>query len=249
MNGTVESDHYSATPILGVHTVHVLPQDVVPRDSLSINAAINTTHTGGIIFDVHSEDDFKFAVLSVANDEVWVGHYSVHQGWRVGASAPFDGDIDRFYELSVKTENETLPFKTENQTVRVFVDGQELVSYTFSGQVIDGDFGLISRQGTSVFEHLTFLSDARDQIRIVTSATMEDKVLPGETVHVDGVFLVDGLVGGFIDWGDGVIEELLISGTTFHAEHAYSHGAVFDVQATLINVDGETINGRVRSLW
>ncbi len=112
---------------------------------LQLESQVRTNTTGGIVFDVYSPDDFKFAVLSASTNQVLIGHYTARSGWKVDVAASWSVNPSSNYILGVTLKG---------TTASVTVNGQTVLGHSFNGLVVDGDFGLLSRAGSSSFDNL-----------------------------------------------------------------------------------------------
>ena len=77
---TVSTD----TPLINIEAANV---DTATNVKLfEIETTVNTSGSGGFVFDVYGENDFKFVALDAAADQIIIGHhtaarYTTHQGF------------------------------------------------------------------------------------------------------------------------------------------------------------------------
>ena len=147
----ISAGRYEGAPATsGLFADSLAALDIGANFLLRFDATLRSDGTGGVIFDRYAADDFKFAAISSATNQVLIGHYTAHHGWIVDAS--FDKTIhaNKDYELTVTLKG---------TTVSVYLDGQALLGHVFNGVTVDGDFGLLSRDGTSRFDAVTIATN------------------------------------------------------------------------------------------
>jgi hypothetical protein len=127
---------------------------------IRIQATLSTDSTGGLIFDQYSATEFKFAAISSETGQVIIGHYTSRKGWVIDASTDRSIASGTDYELQVTLKG---------TTVSVELDGEVVLSHQFNANIVDGDFGLMTRDGASSFASVTvstddpaFIDDAQD---------------------------------------------------------------------------------------
>ncbi len=146
-DGQVVGDRYQLTSAAGGHPALSTTGLAIGMDSLlQLEATFRTDAVGGIVFDLYGPDDFKFAALSAATNQVLVGHYTARRGWQVDATASWNIDASADY---------TLGLTLKGTTVSVTVNGQSALGHSFNGLVVDGDFGMLGRHGVSSFDQFT----------------------------------------------------------------------------------------------
>ena len=90
---------------------------------------------GGIVFDYHGPDRFKFAALRQDTDEVIVGHYTQADGFAIDAATRWRIDPGDRHQLSISVTG---------MAVSVRVDGETALGHTFGTFVGDGVVGLLA---------------------------------------------------------------------------------------------------------
>jgi hypothetical protein len=113
---------------------------------LELSTTLRTDTTAGLVFDRYSSDDFKFVAIDVQGDQVIVGHSSPRHGLRIDTEVPWTLVAGRDYELQIGMKGASLS---------VTVDGQAVVGWGFHSGVVDGGFGLFTRDGASSFDSFT----------------------------------------------------------------------------------------------
>ena len=125
---------------------------MAPFSLLEMEALIQTSTLGGLVFDYYNQNDFKFAAIQADLNLVLVGHY-IDGDWAIDASVDYTIEPDTGYTLGVSI------FGT---SVSVTVNGQAVVGHVFNSLLNDGGFGLISRDGASVFDDFVVRGDDPD---------------------------------------------------------------------------------------
>ena len=123
---------------------------IAPPYLIRIQATLSTESTGGLIFDQYSAEEFKFAAISSETGQVIIGHYTSRKGWVIDASTDRSITSGTDYELQVTLKG---------TTVSVELDGQVVLGYQFNANIVDGDFGLMTRDGASSFARVTVGTD------------------------------------------------------------------------------------------
>ena len=116
---------------------------------LEFESLIQTDSFGGLVFDYYSLTDFKFAAIIPDANQVVVGHYT-ERGWSIDAMAEIDLDSNQSYTLGVSMLG---------SMVSVTVDGQAVMGYTFNSILNDGEFGLLSMEGSTSFDDFIVKGD------------------------------------------------------------------------------------------
>ncbi|MGD8618152.1 MAG: hypothetical protein PVH54_03095, partial [Gammaproteobacteria bacterium] len=143
----VESGRYFGTPDLpGEPAASLTGLSVAPASVIELEALVNTSASGGLVFDYYDAGHFKFVALSPDTGEVVIGHHTAH-GWAI------DVAVDRGIQAGT---DYTLEIKLVGRSVSVIFDGQYVLGHVFNSLVVDGDTGLISRDGGSSFDDFSF---------------------------------------------------------------------------------------------
>ncbi len=149
---------------------------------LDLSSTLRADAVGGFVFDVYGRDEFKFVALDAQSDQILVGHHTARRGWVVdeAASANIEAGVD--YELATSLKGTTVSVSVTNP-------GEQapfaLLGHVFNSAVVDGDFGLLGRSGTTSFDTLTLKTD--------------DPAFDSGTTDSGGETVVDG--GGTTDTG------------------------------------------------
>jgi len=117
---------------------------------LQLDTVVRTAATAGIVFDMYSPTDFKWAAVSVATQQVLIGHYTAKGGWVVDAAVSRSLSAGTGYALTVGLKG---------PTVSVMLDGQAVLSKVFNSTVVDGAAGVFSRGGTASFDRFGLATD------------------------------------------------------------------------------------------
>jgi Ca2+-binding RTX toxin-like protein len=154
---TVLNGRYVATPAAGAPFALAGNDIAVSANAfLQLNTVVRTAATGGIVFDMYSPTDFKWAAVSVATQQVLIGHYTAKGGWVVDAavSRTLSAGVDYALGVSLK-----------GTTVSVTLDGQAALSRVFNSTVVDGAAGTFSRGGSASFDSFEFATDDPPRVR------------------------------------------------------------------------------------
>ena len=145
------ADRYEATPDAGEdRAISVFDLSVSGTSILQLETTLSTQTSGGVIFDQNGPDNFKFVAISAESDQVVIGHHTSRRGWVIDAAVDRAITAGQDYRLGVSLKG---------RTVSVELDGQALLGHAFNALVVDGDFGLLSRAGTSSFDSVTVRTD------------------------------------------------------------------------------------------
>ena len=118
---------------------------------LELSATVRAGSIGGVFFDAYDTDDFKFAALDVAGQRVVIGHMSPRGGWVIDVAVAKTLVPGAAYTLSVILHG---------STVSVSIDGVLVTSTSFNAAVVDGAFGVLTRNGSATFD--TFRTRTND---------------------------------------------------------------------------------------
>jgi hypothetical protein len=116
---------------------------------LKLEAILDPAGTGGVIFDRYAADDFKFAAVSRATNQVLIGHHTAREGWVVDAVAA----------RTLAAGDLKLTVSLKGSTVSVNLNGQAVLGHVFNALVVDGAYGLVVRSGSASFDSFTVQTD------------------------------------------------------------------------------------------
>jgi hypothetical protein len=122
---------------------------VGPNSSLELDATLTSGASGGFFFDHYGAGDYKFAAITPATGQVVIGHLS-------RGNVRLDAVADLLFAVGTEVD---LRVSLKGTTVSVAVDGHEVVGHVFNAVVVDGDFGLLSRDGVSSFDAAEMRTD------------------------------------------------------------------------------------------
>ncbi|HET9823430.1 MAG TPA: LEPR-XLL domain-containing protein [Burkholderiaceae bacterium] len=122
---------------------------VSAASSLQLSATLSVAGQGGIVFDMYSPTDFKWAAVSAATNQVLLGHYTAKAGWVVDAAV----------SRTVAAGDATLSITLRGTTAVVSLNGQQVLSRIYNANVVDGGVGLFSRAGVTSFDSFTLATD------------------------------------------------------------------------------------------
>ncbi|KKL18253.1 hypothetical protein LCGC14_2477370, partial [marine sediment metagenome] len=177
----VQGGDYDASAVVGDMAISRTSLEIRMSSLLEIGAMIQTDAIGGVVFDAYGPEDFKFVALSEDTQEVLIGHYTARRGWKVDASASWQISSNEAHELGLSIKG---------TTVSVLVDGQAVLGHSFNGVAVDGDFGLLSRDGATTFDDFTVRTNdpafAGDNL-LATAATqrgMAEELTEGQLASI-----------------------------------------------------------------
>jgi hypothetical protein len=151
---TLANGRYTGTAGPVYPAVTLFDLRVEPSSLLELASTFQLTTAGaegGFVFDYYNANDYKFAMISGPAKKIVLGHRARNGNWVIDASYNFSGfkaGVD--YQLGV-----TLRGTTANVTL----GGQTVISHVFNSLTTDGEFGLISRLGTTSFDSIIVRSD------------------------------------------------------------------------------------------
>jgi Ca2+-binding RTX toxin-like protein/subtilisin-like proprotein convertase family protein len=150
----INGGEYHGTPAAGQGVaISTVDLPVGPSYLLRVGATLNTEHTAGIIFDQYADDDFKFAAVSVVTGQVILGHYTARGGWKIDAAVarPIAAGQSCNIEVTLK-----------GTTVNLSVDGQVVLGFVYNALVVDGGYGVFTRNGQGHFDTVTLMTNDPD---------------------------------------------------------------------------------------
>lgn len=145
----VSANQYLASDVDGNAALSTYSLEVATNSFLGASATLATDGISGLIFDSYGAGEYKFAALSVAEDQVIIGHYTERSGLQYDTAVSID--------LAAGTEY-MLDIALQGTTVSVSVDGQAVLGHVFNALLNDGDLGLLSI-GESTFDQVTTRTD------------------------------------------------------------------------------------------
>ena len=146
--------NYQGTPLAGQVVADSLTSlDIGSNYLLQVQATLSTDTIGGIVFDHYGDNDYKFAAISTSTNQVLIGHYTYKHGWTIDAAVDINLDANTDYELGVSLKGTTVSVSLNNQAV---------LGYVYNAVTVDGDFGLLSRDGTTTFDLVTVSTNDPD---------------------------------------------------------------------------------------
>ncbi len=133
------------------------------------------TGRSGLVFDVYSPTDFKYAVIDVVADQVILGHRNAG-GWTT----------DKLVSFALNDlVDHTLKVTLKGASVSVSVDGQTVLGHGFNSALVDGRFGVITT-GAGTF----------DNVRVRTNDPGFDEYQPiGARISITDAVVTEGNTG------------------------------------------------------
>ncbi|MES2098682.1 MAG: LEPR-XLL domain-containing protein [Pseudomonadota bacterium] len=149
-NWSFAGGRYDGAPAAGA-SFAVAANDIAASTSslLKVDAVFTTTVSGGVVFDVYSPTDFKWAAVSKATNQVLIGHYTAQRGWVTDAAV----------SRTIGAGDQTLSVTLKGTTASVSLNGLAVLSRIYNAPVVDGGVGTFTHGGTSSFNQFTIQSD------------------------------------------------------------------------------------------
>jgi hypothetical protein len=123
---------------------------VSPASLINLSATLSVAGEGGFVYDHYDPENFKFVTITAGT--ITIGHRT-SKGWFVDATHSSSIDLNTDYILGLALAG---------TTVSVTLNDQPMLSHVFNAIVTDGNFGLLSRAGTTSFDTITLQSDDPD---------------------------------------------------------------------------------------
>jgi hypothetical protein len=148
---------------------------------LELSATLSTESSAGFVYDYYDSENFKFAAVDAAADVVVIGHHTAKQGWVVDATFSFLFEPGVDYELMLSLKGSTVFLAAKTAGVQYW---QAMVSHVYYAVTVDGDFGMLSLDGSSSFDWIGLKTndpafrDAGDNLRAATAP--QEPVAAGE---------------------------------------------------------------------
>jgi len=125
---------------------------------LEFDTTVNTQGDAGIVYDYYGTDDYKFVAIDVVGARLVMGHYRIGSGLVIDSETAVDVQAGVDYKLALTLKGTTVSISVDD------MDEQNpgylaIAGYVYNGITLDGAFGLISTNGESSFDDLTFRSD------------------------------------------------------------------------------------------
>jgi len=129
-----------------------LGKPISSNSILEMEALLSTNGTAGFVFDQYDAENYKFVAIDAVNDRVIIGHSTSLHGIEIDASFARDFNATTSYRLKASMQG---------AGIDVSVNGALVTNYSFNSAMVDGDFGMISMQGTASFDSLTVRTNDR----------------------------------------------------------------------------------------
>ncbi len=139
----------------GLSTVD-LGQAIRTSSLLDLSATLRTEGVGGFVFDMYGPEEFKFVALDADSDQILIGHHTARKGWVVDAVAAANIEAGVDYELSASLKGTTVSVTVKTAGAPAPFGA---LGHVFNSAVVDGEFGLLGRIGSSSFDTFTFKTD------------------------------------------------------------------------------------------
>jgi Ca2+-binding RTX toxin-like protein len=146
----VTDGRYVGMPEIGMDfAASTMDMLVASASFLEIETVLQTDAIAGVFFDCYSPTDFKFAAISVQDNQVLIGHHT-KRGWFIDATEEqvLDAGMDYRLRVSLKGTTISVAIAEAGDTIGDLA----LLGYSFNAVVVDGAFGLLSKDGSGSFE-------------------------------------------------------------------------------------------------
>ena len=141
--GSGGDNRYTATTtdanIAAINLASVGSLPITPGSLLSIETTLKTSGMGGVVFDYHGPNYYKYVVLSADAKQILIGHRSGNT-WTTDPSVALNVNTSTDYKLGVSLRG---------GLVNVSINGGVVVSKIYTETVTDGGYGLISLRGAT----------------------------------------------------------------------------------------------------
>jgi len=119
---------------------------------LEFQTVFSTEKAGGVVFDYYGADNFKFAAIDADADRLTIGHFTAKGGWAIDASFGMTIDAGTDYVMNLSLKGTTVSASVKAVGAQ---NWQGMVGHVFNAVTVDGDFGLLSKDGASSFDEVT----------------------------------------------------------------------------------------------
>lgn len=207
---------------------------------LGITATVSTESTGALVFDYYGYGDFKFAGFSVDTDTVFIGHV-VDSTWYIDSSYAFDVKSGKDYQLALSLKGTTVDVSLKAVGAQ---NWQAIAGYAFNAVTVDGQFGLLSKDGSTSFDVVSVKTD--DPAFATETASGEKLLVAVEPTPAaaDGPYLTEDLLTPIIDEAIDRWEDL------FSLEAGTLDGLMSDISFMIADLGGTILaETKERSIW
>ncbi|MHC4618339.1 MAG: hypothetical protein ACYTEQ_11370 [Planctomycetota bacterium] len=157
---------------------------------LELEATLNTQTTGGLFFDYYGPENFKFAAISAETNQVVIGHYTAKHGWSIDAAFNTTIEVGTDYNVRVSLKGNTVSVSVRESGVQ---NWQTMVGHVFNAVVVDGSFGLLSKNGGSSFDAVTVKTDDPAFRIEQESNNLTASIAPQDAVGTENALTYDAL--------------------------------------------------------
>ncbi|PLX89359.1 MAG: hypothetical protein C0619_11450 [Desulfuromonas sp.] len=174
---------------------------------LDVEVTVNTEATTGIVFDYYGADDFKYAGISADNNTLVIGHF-IGGKWVVDAATDLKIKAGADYELALSLKGTTVDVALKAEGAQ---NWQAMAGHVFNAVTVDGDFGLLAKDGMASFDSVTIRTDDpafRDAALVAATAAADPSA--GEALSDESLAPI---VAAAIDrWSaSGLVDEVALA--------------------------------------
>jgi Ca2+-binding RTX toxin-like protein len=182
----VSDGRYMGVPEIGMDfAASTVDLQVASASFLELETVLRTDTIAGVIFDCYSPTEFKFAAISTQDNQVLIGHHT-KRGWFIDATKEqvLDAGMDYRLRASLKGTTVSVAIAEAGDTIGDLA----LLGYSFNAVTVDGDFGLLAKDGSSTFDAVTVKTNDpafRDEGDNLMAATAPQEAVGTDTVLTD----------------------------------------------------------------
>jgi Ca2+-binding RTX toxin-like protein len=177
---------------------------------LEMETTLNTESTAGLIFDYYGPKDFKFAAIDAIAGKAVIGHYTSKSGWVYDATFDIAIEPGVDYDLNLSLKGSTVNLSVKEAKAK---NWQAMVGHVYNAVTVDGDFGLLSKDGSSSFDEVTVKTNdpafrVQDDASALTAAatSTEDPEAQSPLTYAE----LDPIIAEAIErWADSVGDQVV----------------------------------------
>jgi hypothetical protein len=157
---------------------------------LQLNTTLNTDGAGGVVFDYYGPTNFKFAAISVESSQIIIGHHTDKRGWSYDTMVEMDIEAGKDCDMAVSLKGTTVSVSVKTAGSP---NWQVIVGYVFNAVVVDGEFGLLTKDGNSSFDEVTVKTDDPAFIGSEGASALMAATEPMDPVRPENALTYDAL--------------------------------------------------------
>ncbi|HVF11605.1 MAG TPA: hypothetical protein VNA87_00820, partial [Actinomycetota bacterium] len=163
---------------------------------LEIVSTFSVDGIGGLVFDYYGPDRFKFVAIDVRAGRVIIGHKDPRRGWVVDGA---------FARTLVSGTDYTLQIVMKGTAVSITLNGAFVTTHAFNAGIVDGSFGLITKDGTTSFDVARIRTDdpafiGSSSAQIIDPVLAAPEPAPSSASRLDEATLAALVAQGIASW-------------------------------------------------